>query len=103
MDEPYRKCIKTAKNDGFCEELLIENDFEIVLINFCCYDYLFYGASASKAVQKVSTWTLLELYQLTKTANFIATPMKKTFGSLLPAYWRYKLGFCLFFLTNKNE
>ena len=36
-----------------------------------------YGANASEAVQKISTRTLLELCQLTKTANFIATPMKK--------------------------
>ena len=51
-----------------------ENDFEAVLVNLCCYDY---GANASKAVQKISTRTLLELCQLTKTANFKATPMKK--------------------------
>ena len=26
---------------GFCEELLSENDFEAVLINFCCcYEYI---------------------------------------------------------------
>ena len=25
---------------GFCEELLSENDFEVVLINFCCYEYI---------------------------------------------------------------
>ena len=34
---------------GFCEELLSENDFEAVLINFCCYEY---SANASEAVQK---------------------------------------------------
>ena len=71
---PYRKYIKTVKNGGFCEEWLSENDFEAVLVNFCCYDY---GANASEAVQKISTRTLLELCQLTKTANFKATPMKK--------------------------
>ena len=70
--QPYRKYIKTAKNGGFCEELLSENDFEAVLVNFCCY-----GANASEVVQKIRTRTLLELCQLTKTANFIATPMKK--------------------------
>ena len=64
------------KNGGFCEELLSENYFEAVLVNFCCYEY---GANASEAVQKISTRTLLELCQLTKTANFIATPMKKTY------------------------
>ena len=58
----------------FCDELLSENDFEVILVNFCCYDY---GANASEAVQKISTRTLLELCQLTKTANFKATPMKK--------------------------
>ena len=27
---------QTAKNGGFFEELLSENDFEAVLVNFCC-------------------------------------------------------------------
>ena len=49
---PYREYIKTAKNDGFCKELISENDFEIVLATFCCYDY---GANASKIVQKIAT------------------------------------------------
>ena len=31
---------KQQKNGGFCEELLSENDFEAVLINFCCYEYI---------------------------------------------------------------
>ena len=47
--QPYRKYIKTAKNGDFCEELLSENDFEAVLVNFCCYEY---SANASEAVQK---------------------------------------------------
>ena len=38
-----------------------------------------YGANASEANQKISTRTLLELRQLTKTANSIATSMKKTY------------------------
>ena len=42
---------QTAKIGGFCEELLSENDFEAVLVNFCCYQY---GTNASEAVQKVS-------------------------------------------------
>ena len=41
---------QTAKNGGFCEELLSENDFEAVLINFCCYEY---GTIASEALQKI--------------------------------------------------
>ena len=44
--------MKTAKNGGFCEELLCENDFETVLATFCCYDY---GANASEAFQKKAT------------------------------------------------
>ena len=46
---------QTAKNGAFCEELLSENDFEAVLVNFRCYDY---GSNASEAVQKISTRTL---------------------------------------------
>ena len=38
--KPYRKYIKTAKNGGFYEELLSQNDFETVLVNFCCYEYI---------------------------------------------------------------
>ena len=71
-----QKIHKNSQNGGLREELLSENDFEAVLVNFCCYDY---GANASEAVQKISTTTLLELCQLIKTANFIATPMKKTY------------------------
>ena len=48
----YREYIKTAKNVGFCERLLSENDFEAVLDNICCYDY---GANACEAVQKIAT------------------------------------------------
>ena len=49
--QPYRKYIKTAKNGGFCEELLNENDFEAVLVNFYCYEY---GVNASEAVHSWS-------------------------------------------------
>ena len=42
---------QAENNGGFCEELLSENDFDAVLVNFCCYKY---GANASEAVQKVS-------------------------------------------------
>ena len=66
--------MKTAKNGGFYGVLLSENDFEAVLVNFCCYEY---GANASEAVQKISTRTLLKLCQLTKTTNFKAISMKK--------------------------
>ena len=43
--------IQTAENGGFCEELLSENDFEAVLVIFCCYEY---GANASEAFQKIN-------------------------------------------------
>ena len=65
---------KQQKMVAFFEELLSENDFEAVLVNFCCYEY---GSNASEAVQKIRIKTLLELCQLTITANFKATPMKK--------------------------
>ena len=65
---------KQQKNGGFSEDMLSENDFEAVLVNFCCYKY---GSNASEAVQKISTRALLELCQLTETANFKAKPMKK--------------------------
>ena len=58
------KIHQNSKNGDFCDEWLSENDFEAVLVNFCCYDY---GANASEAVQKIST----------RKANFMATPMKK--------------------------
>ena len=47
----YREYIKTAKNDGFCEKLLSENDFKAILTAFCCYGY---GANATEAVQKIA-------------------------------------------------
>ena len=37
---PYREYIKTARNGGFWEELLSENDFETVLATFCCCDHV---------------------------------------------------------------
>ena len=89
------------KNCGFCEELLSENDFEVVLVNFCCYHCGAILRQFRRLAQ--ATRTLLELCQLTKTGNFIATPMKNIFGSLLPAYWRYKSGFCFFPDIIKNE
>ena len=49
---------QTAKNGGFFEELLSENDFEAVLVNFCCYEY---GANTSEAVQKISARILLRV------------------------------------------
>ena len=49
---PYRAYIKTAKNGGFSEELLSENNFEAVLAFFRCYHN---GANASEAVQKIDT------------------------------------------------
>ena len=55
-------------------ELLSENDFQAVLVNYCCSEY---GVNASEAVQKIITRTLQELCQLTKTANLKATPTKK--------------------------
>ena len=52
MGWPYREYIKTVNNGGLCEKLLSENDFELVLAFFCCYEY---GAKAFEAVQKIAT------------------------------------------------
>ena len=59
--------------------MVSESDFEAVLVNFYSVVMTTHGANALEAVQKIITRTLLELCQLTKTANFIATPMKKTY------------------------
>ena len=95
-----QKIHQNTKKWCLCEELLIGNDVEAVLVNFCCYDY---GANASEAVQKISTRTLLELCQLTKTANFIATPMKKHIYQFITCLLEIQARFLFFFLTNKNE
>ena len=44
-----QKIHQNSKNGGFCEDVLGQNDFEAVLVNFCCYKY---GANASELVQK---------------------------------------------------
>ena len=43
---------KQQKLVAFCEELLSDNDFEAVLVNFCCYEYITVPMNASAAVQK---------------------------------------------------
>ena len=43
---------QNRNNGDLCEELLTENDFEAVLVTFCCYDL---GGKASEAVQKIDT------------------------------------------------
>ena len=49
---------EAAKNGCFFEELLSKNDFEAVLVNFCCYEYL---ANTSEGVQKISKRILLRV------------------------------------------
>ena len=46
-----QRIYQNNKNDDFCEELLSENDFEVVLATPCCYDY---GTNDSEAVQKIA-------------------------------------------------
>ena len=70
-----QKMHQNSKNGGFCEEMLSKNDFDAVFLTSVVMTT--FGANASEAVQKISTRTLLELCQLTKSANFIGTPMKK--------------------------
>ena len=62
---------QTAKNGGFCEELLSENDFEAVLVNFRCYEY---GANVSEAFQKISTRILLRVFQSWVSDDFFLNP-----------------------------
>ena len=40
LNSSIQKIHQNSKNGGFCEELLSENDFEAVLVNFCCYKYI---------------------------------------------------------------
>ena len=70
---------KLQKYGGFCEELLSESYFEVVLVNFCCYDY---GANASEAVQTIITRTLLELW-LCRNREYPGNFKKKTVISKL--------------------
>ena len=55
------------------------------------------------AVQKISTRTLLELCQLTKTANFIATLMKKHISEFITCLLEIQARFLFFPDINKNE
>ena len=36
---------QNSENDNFCSEMLSKNDFEAVLVTFCCYNH---GAKASE-------------------------------------------------------
>ena len=42
---------QNSKNGDFCEEILMENDFEASLTTFCGYDH---GNKASHTVQKIA-------------------------------------------------
>ena len=68
---------QTAKNGGFCEELFSENDFEAVLVNFCCCEY---GANASEAFQMISTRILLRVFHSGERTSydFFLIPPTKT-------------------------
>ena len=47
-----QRIYQNSKNDGFCEELLSENNFEAVLATLCWYKY---GFNACEAVLKIAT------------------------------------------------
>ena len=64
---------QTAKNGGFSEELLGENDFKTALVNFCCYEY---DANASEEFQKISTRILLRVFQRGRASyDFFLNPL----------------------------
>ena len=48
----YKEYIKTARNSGFWEKLLSEDDFEAILAIFCCSDH---STNASEAGKKITT------------------------------------------------
>ena len=49
---------KQQKNGGFCEELLSENDFETVLVNFCSYDeYIIVAMLLRQFRDKDTSWS----------------------------------------------
>ena len=52
MGWQYIEYIKSAKNGGFCEELLSEDDSGAVLATSCSYEY---GATSSEVVQEIAT------------------------------------------------
>ena len=58
---------QTAKNGSFFEELLSENYFEAVLVNFCCYEY---GTNASETVQKINTRILLRVSRSAENIHY---------------------------------
>ena len=86
--QPYRKYIKTAKNGGFCEELLSEND------SGCFSQFLllgiYYSGNASEAVQL--TKQLISSYTYEKTYLAVYCLLMGDTSQV-----------SVFFLTNKNE
>ena len=82
---PYRKYIKTAKNGGFCEELLSENDFEAVLVNFCCYKYIIVSMLVSIGEAKISTQGHCWSYSNSLNSYFHSYTYEKTY---LAVYYR---------------
>ena len=67
---------KQRKNSSFCEQLLGENEFEAVSVNFCFYEYGMVAMLLRKFRRLAQGhWNCMPTQ--TKTANFIATPIKK--------------------------
>ena len=72
---PYREY--NSKNDGFCEILLIENDFEAVL---CCY---YYDVNTFEGVHKIATdqkdyhKTLLVCYSFLNSQDILISNSEK--------------------------
>ena len=56
-----------------------------------------------EAVQKITTRKLLQFCQLTKTADFKATPMKKHIWQFITCLLEIQARFLFFSPTNKNE
>ena len=61
-----QKIHQNSKNGGFCEELLSENDFEAVLVNFCCYEDIivpmFLRSSSEAKISTRLSWKNLSMF-----------------------------------------
>ena len=78
----YRENIKTAKNDGFCEGLLSENDFETISATSYCYKYV---ANASEAVLAFSIFTTM---MPTLLRQFRRSLQIKNIITKIPCVWQ---------------
>ena len=84
---PCRKYIKTAKNSGFCEKLLSENDFENCFIHFrllWLWYQCFWGSSEDCFKSKRVSQMLLMCYGLLNSQNISINKTEKRLVTRTP-------------------